>query len=263
MSFLDEIGVVILTWDEASNIARTLDALKAFPEIVVVDSGSTDETESIIGGYHNARIVRRPFDNHAAQWNFGLEACGIERPWILALDADYLLPEALTLEMSRLAPPATIAGYRMSFRYCVYGKPLAANLYPPIVALFRRERAHYVQVGHTQRVVVDGGIVDLTQKLDHDDRKPLRRWFASQQKYASLEAEHLLGAAGGSLRASDRIRLMAWPAPVLVFLYTLIAKRCLLDGWPGWFYVMQRTLAELLIALEIVERRLRGKGFGL
>ena len=50
---------------------------------------------------------------------------------------------------------------------------------------------------------------------------------------------------------------MAWPAPILVFLYTLITKRCVLDGWAGWLYVLQRTLAETMIALEIVDRRLR------
>jgi glycosyltransferase involved in cell wall biosynthesis len=260
LSFLDEIGVVILTYNEASNIARTLDALKAFPEVVVLDSGSTDETEQIVRGYNNARMVRRPFDNHAAQWNFGIGGCGLRRPWVLALDADYVLPEALVLEISRLSPPATVAGYRGAFRYCTNGKRLSADLYPRVVILFRRERAHYVQVGHTQRVVIEGRIVDLAQTIDHDDRKPLLRWFASQQKYAMLEAEYLLGAASASLRASDRIRLMAWPAPILVFFYTLFAKRCLLDGWPGWFYVLQRTLAEILIALELVERRLRCKG---
>ena len=49
---------------------------------------------------------------------------------------------------------------------------------------------------------------------------------------------------------------MAWPSPILVFLYTLLAKGCILDGWPGWFYVMQRTLAETMIAIELVDRRL-------
>ena len=51
---------------------------------------------------------------------------------------------------------------------------------------------------------------------------------------------------------------MGWPAPILVFLYTLVWKRCILDGWAGWLYVLQRTLAEVMLALEIVDRRLRG-----
>ena len=126
-----------------------------------------------------------------------------------------------------------------------------------MIALYRRERAHYVQEGHTQRVVVDGTVAYLQGLIDHDDRKPLSRWFASQQKYAKLEADHLLSTPRASLRRADKIRLMAWPAPILVFLYTLIAKGCILDGWPGWLYVLQRTLAETMIAIELVDRRLR------
>ena len=49
---------------------------------------------------------------------------------------------------------------------------------------------------------------------------------------------------------------MGWPAPIGVFLYTLFVKRCLFDGWPGWYYALQRTIAEMLIALEIADRRL-------
>ena len=126
-----------------------------------------------------------------------------------------------------------------------------------MIALYRRERAHYLQEGHTQRVVVDGTVARLQGLIDHDDRKPLSRWFASQQKYAKLEADHLLSTPRASLRRADKIRLMAWPSPILVFLYTLLAKGCILDGWPGWFYVLQRTLAETMIAIELVDRRLR------
>jgi hypothetical protein len=55
------------------------------------------------------------------------------------------------------------------------------------------------------------------------------------------------------------VRLLGWPAPILVFLYTLIIKRCALDGWAGWLYVLQRTFAEIALALEIVDRRMRSR----
>jgi hypothetical protein len=45
-----------------------------------------------------------------------------------------------------------------------------------------------------------------------------------------------------------------------VFFYALLFKRCLFDGWPGWFYVMQRLVAETLIALEVIDQRWRGTG---
>jgi hypothetical protein len=109
-------------------------------------------------------------------------------------------------------------------------------------------------------VIVDGEIECLTGRIDHDDRKPLDRWIASQQKYAKLEVDHLTSTPRTRLRRVDRIRLLSWPAPVLVFLYTLMMKRCILDGLPGWLYVLQRTLAETMIAIEIVDRKLGVRG---
>ena len=254
MKFLDEIDVLILAYNEAPNIGRILAALVSFPNVIVLDSGSTDETAEIVAEWPNAKLIKRPFDQHAVQWNFGLTQCGLKRTWVLALDADYLVPQALVNEIGSLAPASIVAGYRTSFRYCVFGRRLSGTLYPPVVTLFRRQLAHYVQLGHTQRVVIDGQVLDLTHRIDHDDRKPLSRWFASQIYYASLEAKYLTATPKRTLRVSDRIRLLAWPAPPLVFLFTLFAKRCILDGWQGLFYVLQRTLAEILIALEVLER---------
>jgi glycosyltransferase involved in cell wall biosynthesis len=257
MSFLDKISVLVLTYNEAPNIRRTLDALSSFSDVVVLDSGSDDGTIEILGGYSNVRYLTRTFDTHVAQWSHGLTSCGIRRPWVLALDADYILSAALVGEIASLSPGTSISGYRVAFRYCVFGRPLSAALYPPVTALYRRERAHYTQEGHTQRIVVDGAIACLKGFIDHDDRKPLSRWFESQQKYAKLEADHLLRTPPASLRRTDKMRLMAWPSPILVFLYTLLAKGCILEGWPGWVYVLQRMLAETMIAIELVDRRLR------
>jgi hypothetical protein len=101
-----------------------------------------------------------------------------------------------------------------------------------------------------------GDILPLTGVIYHDDRKPIARWYISQQRYAHTEAKHLLTSDRNSLSRADRIRLAGWPAPAAILIYTLIFKGCLIDGWPGWFYSLQRLLAETLIALEIIDRRL-------
>jgi glycosyltransferase involved in cell wall biosynthesis len=255
MSLLNHVTVLILTYNEQANIARTLSALRRFSKIVVLDSGSDDGTQDIASSFPNVDLAIRPFDSHAAQWNHGLSLC--HSAWVLALDADYVLPAALVDEIASLSPGPPITGYRVAFRYCVFGRPLSSTLYPPVLVLYRRKKARYVQEGHTQRVAVEGEIGCLNGLVDHDDRKPLVRWFTSQQKYMSLEADHLLSVPHLRLSRADRVRLMAWPAPILVFVYTLLIKRCVLDGWPGLLYVLQRTLAETMLALEIVDRRLR------
>src|SRR5688572_5610860 len=102
MNFLDRVEVLILTWNEDANLARTLDALGQFPKVVVLDSGSADRTLEIAARYPNVRVCTRPFDSHGNQWNHGLTGCGISSEWVLALDADYVIPSALAAEISQL-----------------------------------------------------------------------------------------------------------------------------------------------------------------
>lgn len=258
MSLLDDITVLILTHNEEDNIGRTLAGVAWAKRIVVVDSGSTDNTVNLVSGYPQSELVRRPFDNHQAQWNFGLDVCEGAK-WILALDADYILGDAVRRELAELSPSQDVNGYRAFFDYCIHGRRLRGTLYPPITVLYRRDHARYVQKGHTQCLLLKGQIGSLQARILHDDRKPLARWLASQQKYARLEAAYLLSAPRAEMRRSDRLRLMGWPAPLLVFFYTLIAKRCILDGWPGWLYVLQRTLTEAMISVEVVDRKLHAR----
>jgi hypothetical protein len=123
-----------------------------------------------------------------------------------------------------------------------------------------KDKACYRSEGHGHRVAVEGRIFDLKGLIYHDDRKSLSRWISSQQRYAVEEARYLLKAAPSELSRMDKIRLMGWPSPVLVLFYTLFAKGCIMDGWAGWHYALQRLAAETLIALEVVDRRFRCKG---
>lgn len=253
-NFLNNVAVLVLTYNEAPNIQRTLDALIGFPEVVVLDSGSADDTVKIARRYPNVRIITRAFDTFADQCNFGL-AC-ISADWVLSLDADYVLSPELQTELIVMEPGAHIA-FEASFRYFVNGRPLRGTLYPARRVLYRRDLAKYRNEGHGHRVIIEGSVGRLAGEIYHDDRKRLTRWFASQSKYAELEVDYLVSMDRKVLSFADKIRLLAWPAPFFVFIYTLLWKRCILDGWAGWFYVLQRTLAEIMIALEIIDRRRR------
>ena len=247
---------MVITYNEGPNLLRCLDGLRWAPRILIVDSGSTDETLDIARQYSQADIVERPFDDFATQCNFGLAR--IETRWVLSLDADYQLSEALAAEISALRED-DVAGYSAAFVYRMYGRPLRGSLYPPRVVLYRKDGAAYRNEGHAHRVMIAGRVATLRGKILLDDRKALARWFPSQQHYARREADYLLATPRAGLGRADRVRLMGWPAPILVFFYTLIVKRCALDGWAGWLYVLQRTFAEIALALEIVDRRVRNR----
>lgn len=250
----DQITPLIITYNEAPNIGRVLDRLHWARRIVVIDSGSTDDTVGMAKAYPQVEVIEHPFVDFASQCNFGLSQ--VATAWVLSLDADYVLSEKLIGELGSLRPDEGTAGYRTRFRYRIHGHRLRGSLYPPRTVLYRKEAARYLQQGHGHRVSVSGNVRELDGRICHDDRKPLSRWIASQRQYAGQEAEYLLNGDRRSLNRNDRIRLMGWPAPLGVLLYTLFVKGCVLDGWPGWYYALQRMIAESLLALEIIDRRL-------
>ena len=98
----------------------------------------------------------------------------------------------------------------------------------------------------------DAQIGKLAGKIYHDDRKPLGRWIQDQGRYARLEARHLLGKPMEQLSLQDQLRRRIFFAPPIMFLYLLFVRGLILDGWPGWFYVGQRTIAELLLSMRLL-----------
>ena len=251
---LEQITPVLLTYNEAPNLPRTLAALAWAKAIVVVDSGSTDGTLALLQTDPRVRVFHRAFDSHAAQWNYGITETGIATPWILALDADYVLSAALVAELGALRPPTEVNAFRARFEYYVRGRRLWGSLYPPVTVLFRSGQGRYVQDGHTQRLQVGGRIEELRAPIFHDDRKPFSHWRVAQRRYSGLEADKLTRTAWAELRWPDRIRRLVVVAPAAVLLYCLIGRGGILQGLAGWQYAFQRTWSEVVLSQELLKR---------
>jgi glycosyltransferase involved in cell wall biosynthesis len=245
------LTVLILTRDEEANITRTIAALPDVTEIVVVDSLSTDGTVALAAvASSKVRIVSHPFDSHTAQWNFGLDQ--VQTEWVLTLDADYELSPELRAEIVALNPPDDVSGYSADFIYRIYGHSLRGSSYPPRVVLFRVRQARYVDDGHTQLLKTNGRLGRLSGRIYHDDRKPLSHWLRAQDDYAKLEARHLRALPIGQLSRQDKLRRAIFFAAPAIFLYLMFVRGLVLDGWPGWFYVAQRTIAELILSVRLL-----------
>jgi hypothetical protein len=126
-----------------------------------------------------------------------------------------------------------------------------------VAVLYRRAKARYRQDGHTQRVVIDGKVEPLRAHILHDDRKPLSHWLQSQSRYMRIEARKLAEADAASLGWADRLRKMRFVAPFVMLFYCLVVKRAALDGRAGLFYALQRTVAELILSLYMMENDLQ------
>ena len=248
---LSQITPLILTYNESCNIKRTLAKLDWAERIVIVDSYSTDNTLEILQSYPQVEVRQRKFDTHTRQWNYGLEQ--IETEWVLSLDADYVLTDELIKEIKQIPDNSVINGYFVYFKYCVFGKPLKASILPPRQALFRRSEAIYIDDGHTQLIEVKGKSDYLKNSILHDDRKPLTRWLWAQDRYMIIEAKKLMEIPKSELSFADKIRRKKIIAPLIIFFYCLILKQGILDGWRGWYYAFQRTLAEILLSIRLIE----------
>jgi glycosyltransferase involved in cell wall biosynthesis len=250
---LDRITPLILTRDEEANIGRTLAQLAWANEVVIVDSLSTDDTVKMARRFGNVRVIPRAFDSHDRQWRFAVEQ--VTTPWVLTLDADYFVSQRFVGELASLDPPPDLAGYEAAFVYAINGHPLRSALYPPRAVLLRRGAFDFWQDGHTQRVRVHGRVERLRTPLIHDDRKDLRRFLQRQRKYMRQEAAKLRATPWRNLPVQGRIRKLRVIAPFATLVYTLIAKRAVLDGMPGWRYAFERFLAEGLLSVELFRRR--------
>jgi len=271
------LTALVLTYNEQENIRRNLEALVWVPKVIIVDSFSNDQTLEIARSFPNVQVVQRVFDTHANQWNAGLDR--IDTEWALTLDADYVLTAELQEEIKKLEPASDIALYWGEFDYCIFGRPLRASVYPPRVVLFRTKRARYVDEGHTQQLRVKVKLAKFKGKIWHDDRKPLNRWFQSQVRYSEIEAEYLLGASAfaqgyGATTASpatggqgagraelsrvDKMRKWLIIVPLAMPIYLLLVRGLIFDGWNGWYYAFQRTVAEMMLSLRLLEAKLRG-----
>jgi glycosyltransferase involved in cell wall biosynthesis len=245
---IDQITPLILTYNEAPNIARTLASVSWASDIIVVDSFSNDDTVKIASSFPRVRVFQRAFDCHSKQWEFGLKQTGIATSWVLALDADYVVSNELTNEIETLRPGAETVGYRASFVYCIKGRELRSGIYPPVTVLYRRDAASYIQDGHTQRVALQGSVENLSAPMLHDDRKSLKRWLASQSRYTELEAQKLRAANPAELNLADRLRRWRIVVPPAMLVYCLIVRGGIFDGWAGFYYAFQRATAELMLS---------------
>ena len=249
--FSAEVTPVILTRDEEPNIGRSLGQLKWAREIVVVDSASRDRTTEIANSFPNVKIFTRPFDNLASQWEFGVSR--VSTDWVLTLDADYFVTDALVAEIELLDPSSDVDGFEAQFFYAIGGRPLRGSLYPPRIVLVRRGSQTFFMDGHTQRVRVEGRVVPLRERIVHDDRKPFVEFVNRQKRYMKDEAAKI--RQGRDLTFAGKIRRLRVIAPLAAPLHALFIKGAILDGWRGILYAWERFVAEAILSRELFRTR--------
>lgn len=268
------ISVVILTLNEGRNLQRCLDSVRWSDNVIVVDSGSTDDTADIALAA-GAEVMVRPFDTFAGQRNHAMEAGKFRHAWVLHLDADEVVTPALRDEMLALAadPAPRFAVYRLPSRLIFMGRWLRhAGMYPAYqVRLGQADALRFVDHGHGQREVQSPDLVGTCREaLDHYNfSKGINDWFGRHLRYARREAMQAIDDTGGPLawrslwsgdpttrrRALKQIAYRMPLRPLLRFLYIYAIKRGFLDGAAGFHYAAMIGVYQYLIDLNEQELR--------
>ncbi|MGD0948150.1 MAG: glycosyltransferase family 2 protein [Candidatus Binatia bacterium] len=261
------VSVMIFTLDEEIHLPRCLDSLAWCDDVVVVDSFSTDRTESICRE-RGARFVQHRFEGFALQRNWALDNVPLRHDWVLVLDADERVPPELREELSAIArdDPAGVGAYRLRRRFHMWGRWLRySGLYPSWVVRFvHKARVRYVERGHAETQEVHGETRDLAHDLVDENLKGIDEWFERQNRYSRKDADYELAQGREPLRLRQllsadplarraALKRLTWRLPgrpLAYFLYSYLWKRGLLDGRDGLVFCAMRALYQAMVQIK-------------
>jgi glycosyltransferase involved in cell wall biosynthesis len=228
------LSLCVITRDAAHQIAGCLASAPFAGEIVIVDSGSSDDTVEIALRC-GARVVAQPWLGFGAQKNFAVGQA--RHDWVLCLDADErLTPElgaAIEAALAVIDAPSRPAAYAMARRNRFLGRWLAhGEGYPDWnVRLFDRRRARWTDDPVHEHVVADARVERLAGDLLHASAESLDGYMAKQNRYTTLQAE-ALHARGAGAGAAQLVL-----SPLVRFVRFYLLKLGFLDGIAGFVHI--------------------------
>jgi glycosyltransferase involved in cell wall biosynthesis len=226
---MPSVSATIITQNEAPNIARCIRSLECADEVIVIDAGSTDDTQ-MIAGHLGARVVVHPWTGFAAQKNWAVSCA--RHDWILSLDADEELDRvarAAVLEWKTVEPAA--AGYRFARRARYLGRWIRhSGWYPDYkLRLFDRRKGRWVGSYVHESVQIEGPAEILPGEILHYTCDSLEDHRQRIEFYTDLAAAELVeqGRRAGWFHR----RLDPW----WTFAQTYFLRCGFLDGVQGFW----------------------------
>lgn len=228
------LSVIVITKNEAHSIGQCLESVSWADEIIVVDSGSTDDTVKISESF-GAKV-------HAADWpGFGMQknraldlATG---NWVLSLDADEMVTPELKQDILEAISKGSSAAYSFprSSSYC--GRFMRHSGWWPdrVTRLFRRGSARFSEDLVHEKLIVEGGVAELSSPLIHVAFSDLEEVLQKVDRYSTAGAR-MLAKKGRKASLSTAIAHGCWS-----FFRTYFLKAGFLDGKEGFMLAVSNA----------------------
>ncbi len=226
-----KLTVLIPCKNERMNIRPCIESVRGLAdEILVADSGSTDETMDIVRRIGECRLIEREFVNYSDFKNWAIPQA--THPWVLVLDADERITPELAAEIRQILsdPPVDLDGYWVYRRGFFMGHEIKHGDWSTdrVFRLFRRDNCRYRDCRVHEEIDVDPRRTSkLRQRMLHYTYWSYDQYFQKYQRYVKWGAQDMW----------DRGKRTSWfdllARPFLRFLQLYILRRGFLDGLPG------------------------------
>jgi len=246
------LSAVVTTLDNAATLDDCLRSLSFCDEIVLLDSGSRDDTVAI-AQRHEARIFTEPFKGYGPQKQSAVDKA--THDWVLLLDADEALGEQAraVIEGELQAPRAD--GYRLARREWLFWRwPHALTRPNWHLRLFRRSRGALNDVPVHAAPEVRGRVIDLPAEFRHYGEAELSVRVDKINRYSSGMA------ADKRARRPSFIGLRLLLYPSFAFFRFYVLQRYFLNGWAGYFAARSMAFYAFLKYAKVLEAERRERG---
>jgi glycosyltransferase involved in cell wall biosynthesis len=275
----DTVCAVVLTYDEAINIARCVESLTWCDDTVVVDSGSVDGTCEIARQL-GARVFTHHQDGYfqiGVQRNWALSNCNISASWVLFIDADEVVTPPLAEEIRRrCAIESPFEAFQLAPKYLFHDVWMRRSAgYPNWHdRLVRSGVVTLASSGYLERFAGSPATGRLEEPyLHYGNSKGFDDWLGRHQRYATWDAQQVarfLDDKDRSAFGRDRKRRLRetasylWPLrPAARFLYMYVVRGGFLDGPPALLFCLRHAVYEYMAVEKIIEQRRRRRGLPL
>ncbi len=236
------LSAVLITKNEEHNIKNCVDHLIDWvDEIVVFDSGSTDNTTGILDGYNSSKIKIRQIEwqGFARTKNLAVEAANGD--WILSVDADEIITPDLRDEIRQLVGKAEQDGYLIPRLLYFCNRPVRyGGSYPDYqLRLFRKSAGRFEETPVHEYVKLGTRPGKLKNHMLHYSYRTMFDYWARLNRYTELDAEK-------KYQQGKRFKFFRIFVLQLEIVKRLFLRLGILDGFPGIFYHIFSAVSSLV-----------------